>query len=328
MPKGCIIYCIEKGILENHTLLSISSVKQFGGFLSQYDIFCLQPRPEFPISKKTIALLLQLGVKFIDKPLNTTHRYYSIANKPFALKYVIDKYEYDQYIFLDGDTIVLNEPKGFLKNECEIALSPVYTKGIGIHDFADANGDYWKHLLKICENKNENMPRVKTVFEEDLIVGYWNAGIMAINGKNPIVNDWVNLMVRLLEDKIYPAHSIFFVEQSALAATLISGDHEPYQLPLSHNFPLSKKIFASRQFADLNEICVIHHLNNLDLLKKLPTSLLSTEKIDWISEKSSSFKITKRSIFSRTMRCYSEFEKKLKERIYYFIYKFASHEDN
>lgn len=66
MPNGCIIYCIEKGRLEQLTLLSIASIRKFGGGLNQFDIYCVQPRKEFPISSKTKKSLSEFGVIFIE----------------------------------------------------------------------------------------------------------------------------------------------------------------------------------------------------------------------------------------------------------------------
>jgi len=101
IPKGCIIFCVEKGLLEKYTILSISSIQKFGGFLSHYDIYCFQPRREFPVSKNTKTALAKLGATFIDTPLNIKHRYYPIANKSIVCDYMARKYKYDQYIFLD-----------------------------------------------------------------------------------------------------------------------------------------------------------------------------------------------------------------------------------
>ncbi len=326
MPKGCIIYCIEKGMLEKYTLLSIASVRRFGGFLSQYDIYCIQPRKEFPVSEYTKNQIRHFGGTFIEVPLNKTHRYYSFANKPLALSYMTDHYVYDQYIFLDGDTIVLNEPHEFSNHDSDILLSPVYSKGIGIRDFSDANGAYWIRLLERAGVKNESLPKVKTIFEGEEIIGYWNAGIMVVNRKDKIVEAWKQLTLRLLEERIYPASGIFFVEQTAMAAVLIASNCTVGNLPVTHNFPLTDEKLALEMCASLGELSVIHHLRRLDLIEKIPDTLVAKEKKLWLQEKMSAFniKIKDEGLLKTLPEWYRETARLVKERFYYFIYKFTS----
>ena len=323
MPKGCIIYYIEKGLLEKYTLLSIALVKRYGGFLSKYDIYCVQPRVEFPVSETTKTQIKIFGAVFIEVPLNKTHRYYSFANKPLALNYIMDRYTYDQYIFLDGDTLVLSEPNGYLKEDCEILLSPVYTRGVGIRDFNDTNGAYWKRIIDLTGGKSENLTTVKTVIEEEEIIGYWNAGIIILNGQSRIAKDWMKLTFRLLEEKIYPATGIFFVEQTSLAAVILATNCPVCSLPLNHNFPLTDEMLASPVLKTMNEICVVHHLGRLDLMDKLPDKLLSEHERLWLKEKMAVFKIRESKSFKNFILHFQETVRLVKERFYYFIYKFA-----
>lgn len=327
MPKGCIIYCIERGILEKHTLLSIASVMRFGGFLRQYDIFCVQPRAEFPVSKSTIKQLQQYGVCFIDKSLNRTHRYYSMLNKPLAINHIIENYEYEQYIFLDSDTLILKEPIKFLKSKKPCMLSPVYTKGIGIKDLKDRNGDYWQQLFDWTKTDVENLPTVKTVYEQEQIIAYWNAGIMAINAKIPALKTWENLILLLLNKKHYPSSGLFFIEQTALAATLISEKLMVDQLSLSHNFPLSQQIFQTGLYSKLDEICVMHHLNNLHLLNRISPNLISEEQKYWINQQMKTLKILHIGYREKWKLAYLQLQLKFKERISYFIYKFTGRKE-
>ena len=100
------------------------------------------------------------------------------------------KYKYDQYIFLDSDTIILKEPCFFLNTTYDVSLSPVFSKGVGIHGKTDKNFAYWQNLYRIAGSDVENIPRVKTIFEGDEIFGYWNAGVIAINGESGIFKRW------------------------------------------------------------------------------------------------------------------------------------------
>ena len=324
MPKGCIIFCVEKGILEKYTLLSISSIKKFGGFLSQYDIFCFQPRKEFPVSKKTKNILSKFGVVFIDKALNVKHRYYSMVNKSIVCNYMEKKHKYEKYIYLDSDTIILNEPHLLLSTTCDISLSPVYTKGIGISTRNDKNYEYWQKLFDAAKIEMNNLPTIKTLFENETIIGYWNGAIIAHNRQYNFFWKWNDLVVNLLENTIYPDTGIYFIEQSCLAATILSGNYTLETLPLNYNFPLSDKIFDKINASSFDEIVIMHHLSELHLLKKYESVLCESYKYQWIQEKLKELKIHPSSLNFMLLKAKERLIKGFKERLFYFIYKFTS----
>lgn len=323
-PKGCIIYCIEKGILEKYTILSISSIKNFGGFLAQYDIYCFQPRKEFPISNSTKKILSDLGAKFMDTPLNINHRYYAIANKSIVCDYMARKHNYNQYIFLDSDTIILNEPNFFVHATYDISLSPVYSKGIGMLGGKDENFTYWQKLFEITEADMENLPTVKTIFEGEEIFGYWNAGVIVINGQSAIFKKWNNLVIYSLEKKIYPANGLYFIDQTCLAAILLSENYVIEALPVNYNFPLADQMLDRIDESGFDEIVILHHLSDLQVLKKYEPVLKENYKYQWIQEKLLELSIKPSSKKFNMARKIEQIEKGIKERLYYFIYKFTN----
>lgn len=322
--KGCIIYCIEKGILEKYTILSISSVKKFGGFLSQYDIFCFQPRKEFPISSNAKKILSSFGVKFIDTPLNIKHRYYSIVNKSIVCDYMAKNFKYDQYVYLDGDTLVLNEPTGLSSSSGDISLSPVYTKGIGINGKHDKNYGYWKKLFDRINVDFENLIAVKTIFEKEEIIGYWNGAVIINNNQNSFFQRWNDLVNYSLDNEIYKESGIYFVEQTCLAATILSGLYSLETLPLNYNFPLAERMLDGLNDSGFGEIVILHHLSDLHLLRKYESVLKGSYKYQWIQEKVREIGIephNKKFILARKL---DRIEKGIKERLYYLIYKFTN----
>jgi len=323
-PKGCIIYCIEKGILEKHTILSISSIKKFGGYLSLYDIYCFQPRKEFPISNNTKKILSEFGVKFMDTPLNIKHRYYSMVNKSIVCDYMIKNFRYSQYVYLDGDTIILNEPTLLLNTSCDISLSPVYTKGIGIDGITDKNYTYWKKLFDRTDADIENLPTVNTIFENEEILGYWNGAVIINNKQNFFFQKWNDLVNHSLDNEIYKEAGIYFVEQTCLAATILSGSYSLETLPINYNFPLAYKMLDRIDESDFDEIVILHHLSDLQVLKKYESVLKENYKYQWIQEKLLELSIKPFSKKFNMARKIEQIEKGIKERLYYFIYKFTN----
>jgi len=323
MPRGCIIYCAEKGQLEKYTILSILSVKRFGGFLSQYDVFCFQPRKEFPVSAKTKKKLAELNVVFIDKPLNTTHRYYSFANKSIVCDYMANTYDYDQYIFYDSDTLILDEPTEYINVNSDMLMCPVYTKGLGINESDNENKAYWFQLFKVFGILPRNLPTVETAFEHEKIVAYWNAGIIVLNKRKEIFQRWNELLLQLLDQRNYPPSGIFFVEQISLAITLIANDFTVRKLPQEYNFPLDQRILNTGTTWKFDAIKILHHLNNLHLLDESDFVNSGNLKIQWVKEKIIELGIQPKNPWQKIHLRILQVVKEFKERLYYFIFKFT-----
>ncbi|MCK5705408.1 MAG: hypothetical protein KAI29_29865, partial [Cyclobacteriaceae bacterium] len=75
---------------------------------------------------------------------------------------------------------------------------------------------------------------------------------------------------------------------------------------------------------DFNEIVIIHHLNELQLLKKYESVLIGNYKYCWIQEKLIELKIQPSSLTYKWENVILQMKKGIKERLYYFIYKFTN----
>ena len=322
MSKRCIIYCIEQGKLEHLTLLSIASIRRYGGELNRFDIFCIQPRSAFRISRFTRNKLDELNVKFIDKNLNKRYKFYALANKPIACAYVMENFSYDQYLFLDGDTIVLNDPTGFFSSDDDVMLSPVNFKGVGIIDLGDPNGAYWKELFNLACVETETIPKLKTVAKKEEILSYWNSGVILFNGNHGICHEWKNLLGQVLSKKIYPIGGIFFVEQTCLTAAILGGDYTVANLPINCNFPILRN--GSVDCGEHKSIAVVHHYHNMDLLEKRLSMLVDADKMRWIQSSMKGLDEISGSFFERVYIGFIEWRNLLMARIHYMIYKYLS----
>jgi hypothetical protein len=321
MSKACIIYCIEAGQLEKNTILSIASIRQFGGVLNSFDIYCVQPRGQFPISQKTRSLLSEWGVTLIQKPLNTRHRYYALANKPIVCDFMMRNFTYDRYIFLDSDTLILNEPVQLLFSASDIAICPVAHKGVGATNLEDENGAYWLKILEHAHVNPRQLRFVETAIEKEKIIAYWNTGVISFHGKSDICEKWNLLVQRALEQELYPDNNIFFVEQTCLAAILMSGEYNITQMSLDTNFPLTKKSADHIDTLNLDEISILHHYHNLDMIIGHLIRTTGQEKEDWILEQLDTMKLYPDNLSDRIVGSLQQWQMKLKEKLYYFIYR-------
>lgn len=324
MPKGCVIYCIEAGWLERNTLLSIASIRQFGGKLNDFDILCVQPRANFNISKNAKNCLAEFGADFIKAELNKRHSYYALANKPLVCDYVMKNYEYDQYVFLDSDTLVLNEPTNLFSFSGDIAVCPVTHKGAGMLANSSTIDSYWSQLLHQLQIDTNDFPVIETSLAKEKIIAYWNSGVILFNGRTTICEEWKALLMHVLDNRIYPNSEIFFTEQTCLSAVLLQPKYVVHDMSITSNFPLTTKRKDQIDGINLDEIYVLHHYNNLSLIKNHQLEIVGEAKAEWIDAQLERFEIYPMSFMKRLFVDVKKFQIILKEKLSYLAYRLSS----
>ena len=151
--QNAIVVCVEPGILEQYALLLAHSLHS--NWLSKsntnWEIFCIAPRPGRSISKRTSALLKEMQIKIIDKEINVKHHDYPLANKPYAAAFIEENTDFESIMFLDTDTICVTSLDSALQPlqlGIDVLASPVFTKGIGRRRYGDveATEAFWHEL--------------------------------------------------------------------------------------------------------------------------------------------------------------------------------------
>ena len=102
-----LVFCVEKGLLEEQAKLFVSSVKRL--ISNDLNIIAFSPRKDFYPSKDTEIFFSQNNVLHIKENINTKYLDYPIANKLLACDYVEKNFsDYNSIIFVDTDTLFLN----------------------------------------------------------------------------------------------------------------------------------------------------------------------------------------------------------------------------
>jgi len=233
----------------------------------------------------------------------------------------MSKYTYSQYLFLDGDTLILNDPTTFLPKLNDVSLCPVNSKGVGIHDLEDKGSSYWLHLFEKAGVDLENIPKVATVASREKIIAYWNSGVILFDGQSAVCHDWKMLLYEMLSEQIFPNGQIFFTEQTCLTAILLSGNYTVGNLPVNSNFPVLKNRFRSLE--EIKSASIIHHYNNLALLENKARGLVEEGKINWIRKKILEFDVYPSAFYSQIVKTGNQLRMTLMEKLYFFIYKIS-----
>lgn len=283
VPKVVFILCTESGELEQMSMLLIDSIRKFGGNLKDSLICSFQPRKGKEVSKKTISFFEERNVEFIDLNLNKDFIDYPLANKPIVCSYAEKTINTDILIFLDSDTLFINEPIEFiLSPKNDVSLRPVDVKNIGVRDISDKNYSYWKKLYSIAECND--ISYVHTAVENEKIYSYWNTGHIIAKTSNNLFSQWEENFYKIMHSNIFPKSGIFYVEQSCFAATVsaknlnvkeLSNSYN-YPIHLHHKLPLEKKIESLEAFTSFHYHKIFNNepKNNplMNLLKNHPSN--------------------------------------------------------
>ena len=309
-----IIICTERGILEKYSLLLCRSLRQFGGEMSQTEIYSIAPRKANYPSKKTISEFEKLGVKHTNIDLNKRYKNYPLANKPFVCEYIEEKFPNDTLVFIDSDQIILNEPTVFNSNS-SLLLRMVDRKGVGFGGEKDINYSYWQKLFNLLHIDIQQLKQHATSSGE-VIFPYFNSGLIVSRASLGLFKQWRINFERIVKEDILPKDGSFFLEQSIFSATVMQMKLPFEFLPNSYNYPFSLHDSISDKLK-INDFDTLHtaHYHDLFITKPLPsffTTFLSiSEKGQWLKDEIQSLNIKPDGVLAKY---YNKVKKKLSKK--------------
>ncbi|HHT9106475.1 MAG TPA: hypothetical protein ACFYD7_11470 [Candidatus Wujingus californicus] len=282
------IACVESGNLENQALLLFRSIRKYAGRYKNAPIYSFQPRNGKTLKEDTLKAFEDLGVMHSTEKLNTEFHYYPRANKIFACARAEEVSRQDIFVFLDSDTVVMNEPDSFeLPNDMVAAVRPVDNKNEGSAGIDDPNDEYWKKMYLICGVPET--PFVESVVDRKKIRSYWNSGLVVMRRSEGLFQQWRDNFIKLMQAKHAPGGRLAFVEQLSLSPTLAKVADKIKILDYRYNYPLPKRSllvepYRSAQLEDLIHIHYHRWFNKPGFLEMLmPPLNRHSEIYKWIS---------------------------------------------
>ena len=282
------IACVEHGNLENQAVLLFRSIRKYAGKYKNAPIYSFQPRNGTPLKEDTLKAFEELGIVHSTEKLNAEFHYYPRANKIFACARAEEVFRQDIFVFLDSDTVVMNEPDSFeLPNGVVAAVRPVDNKNEGSSGIDDPNDEYWRKMYLICGVPET--PFVESVVDRKRIRSYWNSGLVVMRRAEGLFQQWRDNFIKLMQAKHAPGGRLAFVEQLSLSPTLAKVANKIKILDYRYNYPLPKRSllvepYRSAQLEDLIHIHYHRWFNKpgfLDMLK--PPLNKNSEIYQWIS---------------------------------------------
>jgi hypothetical protein len=233
---------------ETCALLLASSIRQFGGSLSQAPIYFLVPTTETSLDQSTQTQLLNLNVALIPFDASNAIRQFPLATDIVASSKVehVMLSKTDLLVWLGTNTIILKEPKDFLlPDNKKLGYRPVHHINVGsLYD--NPLDNFWTLVYKYCKvNPNQIFP-MTTHIDEKIIRPYFNAGILVTRPEEQLFSQWNNIFFSVYQNleliELYKQDNRYaiFIHQAILSGIIISqyNKDDIQELPVSYNYPL------------------------------------------------------------------------------------------
>jgi hypothetical protein len=256
---AAFICCIQPGFLEEQTILLAQSIRLFGGKLRDCPIYAISPIGE-PLSTTTTRVLESLRVKIDTILLNTQMQSFAYANKAYALEHAEATYGHSINIFLDSDTLFIDEPIAFqLSQDIDFLARPVDLRGICSSPNDNLFHQYWKDCCEISAINLDDLPIIRTTVDRVDIHSNWNGGLLVTRGGTGIGTRWREILEELWANQVC-ARPLDFWGSGQVSFTLATASlHlKGAILPNGYNIPIHLDPSAIR-IDDIQEATHIHY---------------------------------------------------------------------
>jgi hypothetical protein len=278
-------------------LLLTESIRAFAGSLSHAPILCFTLGDEKNLSRTAKDRLSALNVTFIHFGTDAEMPQFPFMRKVFlsaqAESVVLGKT--DLLVWLDTDTIVLQEPKGFvLKDGKNLGCRPVHHTVIGSR-YDEPLDLFWMQIYRYCRVPEDRVFPMTTHVDGTRIRPYFNAGLLVVRPEKRLLQIWRDNLLEIYKatdfQELYEKDKRYtvFMHQAVLAGTILSTlqTEEIECLPPTYNYPLHlywEDVTENRP-SSLEEMITFRYedfFESLEWRKKIPAK---EQLKNWIAER-------------------------------------------
>ena len=247
------VMCLEANRLEPQGLLLCESIRTFGGRYAKSPIIGVSPRPELALGAEARARFCDLGVTYIDEPLNLTGHPYSTINRIVAGAWAEAHLATSHLVLLDTDTVFTAEPRFAL---ADVGVRPVDVKGTASSGPDDELDAYWARICSFAGIAPDDLPMLCATVEQDLIRASYNGGFAVVRRSLEILQKTKDVFFQSLVEGLRPwlgrgtnvkassgfvgpaASEWWGSSQAALSAAIWSKTRDIYVYGSDYNIPL------------------------------------------------------------------------------------------
>lgn len=258
MTDLAFLICVERGPLEAQAVLFSEALRRWGGDLAEAPLHAFAPRPEARPATATTDRLHELGVTYVEAPLNVKHESLPALNKVVVCAWAERELDHEVLVFADSDSVFLGEPSALEGGDWLAAVRPVDRKIAGSRG-RGRNEPYWRRLYDALGVRSE--PYTRTTVDGEPIRAYWNAGLVAARRSAGLFGAWERAAERIVELGLMHPKRPGFIDQFALAAVTADVHEQVLVLPETYNYPLAfrSSLPPQSRALDLAEIVHLHY---------------------------------------------------------------------
>ncbi len=254
-----------------HTLMLTESIRTFAGKFRNAPIWIYVPENLLEKSDAILEKLasLKVEIKTSQAPADALKFYF--ARKVFAAAEAESeaKDKSESLVWMDEDTIVLQEPKEFLLGPgISLGYRPVTHKNIGSL-YAEPLDEFWNRVYEKLSVAESSLFPMITPADQDTLKPYFNAGLLVVKPQRGILEKWSQNFTLLYQDSILTDMcerdrlKKIFLHQAALVGTILNTleQEEMVDLSLRYNYPIFFKAMygATKEFDSLDDVVTLRY---------------------------------------------------------------------
>ncbi|MDH4265148.1 MAG: hypothetical protein OEW45_05865 [Deltaproteobacteria bacterium] len=255
----------------HHTLILAESIRTFAGKFKDAPIWVYIPENLKEIDRGILNKFdsLEVELKTVQAPEEALKFYF--ARKVFAAAKAEAEAEEKAgiLVWMDEDTIVLQEPKEFLlEQNLSLGYRPVMHKNIGSL-YSEPPDKFWSRIYeKLYITQSSLFPMI-TPADQDTLRPYFNAGLLVVRPRAGILRKWAEYFPILYKDSILvdmceqDRLKKIFLHQVALVGAILNTlkQEETVDLSLRYNYPIFFKAMygATKEFDSLDNVVTLRY---------------------------------------------------------------------
>ncbi len=258
-PSVAFVFCVEPGRLEPEARLLVESIRHFGGCFANATLYAVQPRNVDALRPETMTAFGRANVIHRAAQLNMEYAPWPTTNKVYAVADVENVATTEYLVFLDTDSVIMNEPREFLLQDgVDLAVQPTLKQFRGSRGPGDPNDPFWLKIYRMCEVPEP--PYVHTMLDRVRIRGYYNGGLVVFRRAAGLGRRWLAFLQRI--GPTIPGEIRYNLDQFALAAVAASVPERVYLLPSVYNYNIARRdhfVLDAVRHASLDSLIHIHY---------------------------------------------------------------------
>lgn len=283
------ICCIQPGFLEDQTVLLAQSIRLFGGRYRDCPIYAISPHGE-SLSQSCMQALESLKVHVDIQSLNSRIMSFRYANKAYALEHAETAYMHEINVFLDSDTLFVDEPLAFTADHGRDFLArPVDLRGICRSPNDSCFNHYWQECCSLSGITLDDLSIISTTVDRVPIYSNWNGGLLVTKGSKGIGNRWREILERLWQKQVCARPNDFWGSGQvsfalATASLSLSGGILPegYNIPI-HLDPLAIKLDEASKAIHIHYHWMLENESHAEGIRRIKDLRVSEEAKLYVS---------------------------------------------